>query len=51
MDCGTEKNGFCGDSAYTFCVGEVAPEVRALLKATKESLYKGIEQAVDGSHY
>lgn len=49
VDCGTEKNGFCGDSAYTFCVGEVAPEVKALLKATKDSLYKGIEQAVDGS--
>lgn len=49
VDCGTEKNGFCGDSAYTFCVGEVSPEVRSLLKATKESLYKGIEKAVEGN--
>ncbi|GAB6011842.1 type I methionyl aminopeptidase [Viscerimonas tarda] len=49
VDCGTEKNGFCGDSAYTFCVGEVSAEVKTLLRTTKESLYKGIESAVDGS--
>ncbi len=48
IDCGTLKNGFNGDSAYTFCVGEVAYEVRRLLKTTKESLYLGIEQAVEG---
>ena len=42
-------NGFCGDSAYTFCVGEVEPEIKALLKTTKEALYKGIENAVHGS--
>lgn len=48
IDCGTHINGFTGDSAYTFCVGEVSPEVRHLLKTTKESLYKGIEAAVDG---
>lgn len=48
VDCGTLMNGFCGDSAYTFCVGEVANEVVNLLKVTKESLYKGIEQAVHG---
>lgn len=42
------KNGFHADSAYTFCVGDVKPEILALLKATKESLYKGIEQAQDG---
>ncbi|NYI50732.1 type I methionyl aminopeptidase [Macellibacteroides fermentans] len=48
IDCGTHINGFTGDSAYTFCVGEVSPEVRHLLKTTKESLYKGIETAVDG---
>lgn len=41
-------NGFVGDSAYTFCVGEVSPEVKRLLKTTKESLYKGIEAAVEG---
>lgn len=42
------KNGFHGDSTYTFCVGEVSYDVRRLLKTTKESLYIGIEQAVDG---
>ncbi len=48
IDCGTYLNGFCGDSAYTFCVGEVEPEVLQLLKVTKEALYKGIQQAVVG---
>ena len=48
VDCGTYLNGFCGDSAYTFCVGEVDPEVMKLLRVTKESLYKGIENAVHG---
>lgn len=42
------KNGFHGDSTYTFCVGDVSYEVRRLLKTTKESLYIGVEQAVDG---
>ena len=48
VDVGAYINGFHGDSAYTFCVGEVAPETVALLKATKEALYLGIEQAVCG---
>lgn len=48
VDCGVLMNGFCGDSAYTFCVGEVAPEVKHLLEVTKEALYLGIEQAVAG---
>lgn len=48
VDCGTYKNGFCGDSAYTFCVGEVDEEVRTLLKVTKEALYLGIDNAVHG---
>ncbi len=48
VDCGACKNGFHGDSAYTFRVGEVDPEITALLKTTKESLYLGIEQAVEG---
>ena len=47
-DCGAYKNGFHGDSAYTFCVGDVKPEIVDLLRTTKESLYKGIEQAVEG---
>lgn len=48
VDCGTLLDGFCGDSCYTFCVGEVSDEVKRLLKTTKESLYKGIEQALAG---
>jgi methionyl aminopeptidase len=48
VDCGAYINGFHGDSAYTFCVGNVKPEIRELLRATKESLYKGIEQAQEG---
>ena len=50
IDCGTLLNGFCGDSCYTFCVGEVSEDVKALLRTTKESLYKGIENAVAGRH-
>lgn len=48
VDCGAEKNGFHGDSCYTFCVGEVSDDVRQLLRTTKESLYVGIELAVAG---
>ena len=48
VDCGTYMNGFCGDSAYTFCVGEVDDEIRKLLKVTKEALYIGIQNAVQG---
>ena len=48
VDCGVYKNGFHGDSAYTFCVGDVNPEIVDLLRTTKESLYKGIEQAQEG---
>lgn len=48
VDCGTRIDGFCGDSCYTFCVGEVNEETKKLLKTTKESLYKAIEQALPG---
>ncbi|MEO6685478.1 MAG: type I methionyl aminopeptidase [Dyadobacter sp.] len=48
IDCGVKLNGFHSDSAYTYPVGEVSKEVMDLLTATKKSLYKGIEQAVDG---
>ncbi len=48
IDCGTYMNGFYGDSAYTFPVGEVDEEVLLLLERTKQSLYLGIEQAVAG---
>lgn len=49
VDCGTLYKGYQGDSAYTFPVGEVDTETRKLLDVTKASLYKGIEQAVDGN--
>jgi methionyl aminopeptidase len=49
VDCGVIKNGFFGDSAYTFTVGEVKSEILSLLNATKESLYKGIDIAVVGN--
>ena len=41
-------NGFYGDSAYTFAVGEISNEKKKLLRITKESLLKGIENAVEG---
>lgn len=49
VDCGVYMNGFHGDSAYTFEVGEVAPEVRELLKVTKECLELGIAEAIEGN--
>lgn len=49
IDCGFYKNGFHGDHAYTFAIGEVSPELLQLIRVTKESLYKGIEQAVTGN--
>lgn len=48
IDCGVFMNGFYGDSAFTYEVGEVKKEIQMLLKVTKESLYKGIENAVSG---
>jgi len=48
IDCGVLKNGFYGDSAYTFAVGEIKPEVKQLIEITKQSLYKGISCAVEG---
>lgn len=44
IDCGAIKNDFYGDHAYTFAVGEIAPEVAKLLQVTKESLYQGIRE-------
>jgi methionyl aminopeptidase len=49
VDCGVVMNGYYGDSAFTYEVGEVDAETKQLLKVTKESLYKGIEQAVPGN--
>ncbi len=49
IDCGVLKNGFYGDSAYTFAIGNVSDEVALLLKTTRECLDKGIEAAVAGN--
>lgn len=49
VDVGVFKNGFHGDSAYTFGVGELSDEVKKLLRVTKESLYKGIDKAIIGN--
>ncbi|RIJ36790.1 type I methionyl aminopeptidase [Pontibacter oryzae] len=49
VDCGVYKNGFHSDCAYTHPVGQVSSEVQQLLDTTKESLYKGIEQAIVGN--
>lgn len=49
IDTVVDKNGFHGDHAYTFIMGEVAQEVLDLVRITKESLYVGIKQAVVGN--
>jgi methionyl aminopeptidase len=49
VDCGVFHQGFHSDSAYTYPIGEVSPSVIALLKATRDSLYLGIEQAKAGN--
>ncbi len=46
VDVGVFKNGYHGDSAYTFAIGEVNDQVRKLMRVTKASLYLGIEKAV-----
>ena len=49
VDCVIELNGYVGDSAYTFPVGEVSPEMLRLLKVTKESLYIGLDMCREGN--
>jgi methionyl aminopeptidase len=49
VDTGVFKNGFHGDSAYTFAIGDVSAEIKQLLRVTKDSLYKGIEKATHGN--
>ena len=50
IDCGAELNGYYGDHAKTFAVGEISDEKNNLMQITKESLYKGIEQAKPGNY-
>jgi len=49
VDCGVFHQGFHSDSAYTYPVGEVSTPVLDLLRATKDSLYLGIEKAIFGN--
>ena len=50
IDCGAELNGYYGDHAKTFSVGEISSEKKRLLSITEESLYKGIEKAIPGNY-
>jgi methionyl aminopeptidase len=50
VDCGVYKNGYHGDYAYTFAVGEISEEKKLLVERTKKSLYKGINEAKKGNH-
>ena len=49
VDCGAEINGFHGDAARTFAVGEISEEARKLITVTEESFFKGVEAAVVGN--
>lgn len=49
IDCGTSVNGYCGDQAFTFAVGEISDEVAKLMKVTRECLELGIDQAMAGN--
>jgi len=50
IDIGVIKNGYHGDHAYTFALGEISDEIVQLIRVTKESLYKGIEKAIAGNY-
>ena len=50
VDCGTTLDGYIGDSAFTKGVGEIGEEESRLIRVTRESLYKGIEQVLPGKH-
>lgn len=50
VDCGTTLDGYIGDSAFTQGVGEIGEEQSRLIRVTRESLYKGIEQIRPGKH-
>ena len=48
VDCGVRLNGYYGDSAYTFAVGDITPEKKRLLRVTREALERGVQQAIVG---
>jgi len=49
VDCGVLKNGYYGDSAYTFAVGEISTENKKLMQVTKECLQRAINIALAGN--
>ena len=49
IDCGAYKNGFYGDHAYTFQVGNIKSDIKKLLEITKTSLYEGIKSFKEGN--
>jgi methionyl aminopeptidase len=49
VDIGVRYRGFIGDSAWTYAVGDISDEARAVMRVTEESLYQGIAKAVSGS--
>ena len=49
IDCGAYKNGFYGDHAYTFQVGNIKSDIKKLLEITKASLYEGIKSFKEGN--
>lgn len=49
VDCGVQWNGYFGDAAYTFAIGDVEESIMKLMRVTHASLYKGIQQAVAGN--
>lgn len=49
IDCGAEKNGYFGDAARTFAIGEISGEKQNLMKVTKEAMFLGIEKARPGN--
>lgn len=49
FDMGVVYDGFVGDAARTYAVGEIDPEARRLMRITEEALYKGIEKAIAGN--
>jgi methionyl aminopeptidase len=49
IDVGVKKNGYFGDGARTYALGSISEEKERLMKVTEQSLYKGIEQAVEGN--
>ena len=49
IDCGAELNGYYGDHAKTFAVGNISAEKEKLMMVTEESLNKGIEMAIPGN--